>query len=192
MSLDGTRTIHNVIPLFDVSENPRRGIQAWHGSVVSGRCNDRLLDYLLPCYVSAFPILHSEFGRARGLFCDQLADIAALSKPDPIEQGWLRKFLSTVTDEERVRWVSSLAQVRKGMENAAKCAMWEKWLSTYWGDRLDGTPVPLTASEGKDSTEWSIQLGPVFPQVVAKSCSDDNSRSNKLVHAYRAIRIRYP
>lgn len=167
-SLDETWTIQNVIPLFDVSVNLRRAIQAWHGFLVWGGWNDRLLDHMLPYYINAFGVLSSDFGKARDAFCNHLAGIAALSKLDPLSQGWLYRFLSTVTEEERVRWASSFGQVLKGMGDSATAALWNKWLSSYWKDRLEGIPAPLTQREGEQMAEWSIHLASVFPEVVAK------------------------
>lgn len=167
-SLDETWTIHNVIPLFNVAPNLNRALQAWHGYLVWGRWNDRLLVHLLPQYEQAFPFVNSHFGKLRDAFCDHLAGISAFSKSDP-SRGSLYKFLSAVTDEERIRWASSFGQTLKGMDEPAKAAMWTQWLRRYWKDRLDGIPVPLTVREGEEMVEWSIHLGHVFPDVVASA-----------------------
>lgn len=168
LSLDEQWTLQNIVTLFDVRGNLKRAIQAWHGFLVWGGWNDRLLDHLLPSYINAFPVLHSEFGKVREAFCTHLAGIAALSKIDPLSQGWLNCFLSAVTEEERVMWASALGTELKGMEDAAKDALWRKWLGTYWKNRLDGIPVRLTELEGEAMAEWSNHLEPVFPEVVEK------------------------
>ena len=167
-SLDEIWTTQNVIPLFDVSVNLRRAIQAWHGFLAWGRWNDRLLEHLLPYYINAFGVLNSKFGKGRDAFCDHLAGIATLSKINPLSQGWLYRFLFIVTEEERVRWASSFGQVLQGMGDSAKAALWNKWLGSYWRDRLEGIPAPLTLPEGEQMAEWSIHLAPVFPEVVDK------------------------
>lgn len=168
-SLDETWTVQNVIPLFSISAEFKRALQAWHGFLVRGRENDRLLVYMLPKYAEAFPALSSKFGeKTRHAFCDHLAGIASMSNIDPLLHGWLYQFLSVVAQEERVRWASSLGQVLKGMEDSAKAALWENWLGRFWKDRLDGIPVSLTLLEGEQMAEWSVHLGPVFPQVVDK------------------------
>lgn len=167
-ALDEKWTIQNVIPLFDISVDRKRAVQAWHGFLVWGRWHDRLLTNLLPKYIDAFPALSSDFGKAREAFCDHMSGIAALSKIDPLANGWLYLFLAAVAEGERVRWASSFGQVLKGMEDSAKAAMWEKWLRSYWKDRLDGIPVPLSQREGGEMAEWSIHFGQVFPEVVEK------------------------
>jgi hypothetical protein len=168
-ALDEAWTIRNVIPLFDVSLDLKRAVQAWHGFLVWGRWDDRLLVHLLPKYVSAFPALSSGFGKKpREAFCGHLAGIAALSKIDPLSHGWLYQFLAAVTEEERAGWASYFGHVLKGMEDQAKAALWEKWLRSYWKDRLEGIPVPLTRREGGEMAEWSVHLGQVFSEVVAK------------------------
>jgi hypothetical protein len=166
--LDETWTIQNVIPLFSAIPNLKRALQAWHGYLVWGRWNDRLLVYLLPKYEEVFPFVNSHFGKLKNAFCDHLAGIAAFSAIDPSRRS-LYKFLTAVTDEERIKWAAAFGQTLKGMDDPAKAAMWTQWLRRYWKDRLDGIPVPLTVQEGQEMVEWSIHLGPVFPDVVANA-----------------------
>jgi len=167
-SLDEVWTIQCVIPLFSLSANFKRALQAWHGYLVWGRWNDRLLVHLLPKYEEAFPFVHSHFGKLNGPFCDHLAGIAAFSSIDPSRRS-LYKFLSAVTDAERIKWAAAFGQTLKGMDDPAKTAMWAQWLRQYWKDRLDGIPVPLTEKEGEEMIEWSIHLGSVFSEVVANA-----------------------
>jgi len=164
-STDETWTIQHVIPLFSLTTNLKRALQAWHGYLVWGSWNDRLLVHLLPKYEEAFPFVNSQFGKVRDAFCDHLAGIAAFSKIDPTRRV-LYKFLSAVTEEERIKWAASFGQGLKGMEDAAKSATWAQWLRQYWKDRLEGIPVLLIEKEGEEMIEWSIHLGPVFSEVV--------------------------
>jgi hypothetical protein len=167
-SLDEAWTIQNVIPLFGIAANLKRGLQSWHGFLTWGSWNDRLLFYLLPKYEEAFPVLTTHFREAKGKLIGHLSGIAFLSKTEPLSHGWLYRFLSAVTEAERVTWASSVAQVLKGMEEPQKGVVWGKWLAQYWKDRIDGIPVPLTRSEGAEMAEWSVHLGPVFPEVIEK------------------------
>jgi hypothetical protein len=165
-STDENWTIQHVIPLFSCTTNLRRALQAWHGYLVWGSWSDRLLEHLLPKYEEAFPFVNSHFGKVRDAFCDHLAGIAAFSKIDPSKR-LVYRFLAAVTEEERIKWAASFGQGLKGMEDAAKSAMWTQWLRQYWKDRLEGIPVALTEKEGEEMVEWSIHLGSVFSEVVA-------------------------
>ena len=165
-SFDEGWTIQHVIPLFSLSTNLKRALQAWHGYLVWGHWNDRLLVHMLPKYEEAFPFVNSHFKKLRDAFCDHLAGIVAFSKIDPSRRS-LYKFSSAVTDQERIRWAASFGQTLKGMDDPAKTSTWAQWLRQYWKDRLDGIPVPLTEKEGEEMIEWSIHLAPVFSEVVA-------------------------
>ena len=167
-SLDEAWTIQNVIPLFGIAANLKRGLQAWHGFLTWGGWNDRLLPYLLPKYEEAFPALSTGFGEAGSKLCRHLAEIALLSKTDPILHGWLYRFLAAVTQKERTEWASSIRGALMGMEDLAKSRAWSGWLGRYWKDRLEGIPVPLTRDEGAQMAEWTIHLAPVFPEAVEK------------------------
>jgi hypothetical protein len=167
-SADETWTIQHVIPLFSFRRNLKKALQAWHGYLVWGSWNDRLLVHLLPKYEEAFPFVNSQFGKLRDAFCNHLAGIAAFSKIDPSRSS-LYKFLAAVTEQERIRWAAAFGQGLKGMEEPAKTAMWALWLRQYWKDRVEGIPIPLTEKEGEEMVEWSIHLRSVFAEVVANA-----------------------
>src|ERR1039458_1098451 len=165
-SLDDNWTTQNVLPLFDLALNLKRGLQAWHGFLYWGRWNNRLLVYLLMHYEGAFPFLHSDFGKLRESFCNHLAGIAAWSTIGPLAQGWLNRFLLAVTEDERVMWASLFERTLQGIEEQTKATIWKSWLEEYWRNRLNGIPVPLTEREGEQMAEWSAHLEPVFPEAV--------------------------
>jgi len=157
-----------VVPLFSASVDLKRAVQAWHGFLTWGGWDDRLLMHLLPKYEEAFPALAASFGKPREQFCNHLAGIALFSKTDPLSHGWLHRFLRVVGEDERVTWASSIRSGLMRMDDSAKSIVWSRWLGRYWKDRLDGIPIPLTQREGAQMAEWSIHLGPAFPQVVER------------------------
>jgi hypothetical protein len=167
-SLDERWTVQSVVPLFSVSVGLKRAVQAWHGFLTWGGWDDRLLTHLLPKYEEAFPALAASFGKAREQFCNHLAGIALFSKTDPLSHGWLHRFLRVVGEDERVTWASSIRSGLTRMDDSAKSLVWSRWLGRYWKDRLEGVPVPLTQREGAQMVEWSIHLGPAFPEVVER------------------------
>lgn len=102
------------LPRRPKAADRKRAIQAWHGFVVWGTWDNRLLQHLLAKYFDAFPELHNHFGKARYRFCDQLAGIAAFGRVNPLESGWLIEFVRVVTEDERVRWVGPFVRCYRG------------------------------------------------------------------------------
>jgi hypothetical protein len=166
--LDQDWTEHNVIPLFDFSQNSERAKQAWHGYLGWGRWNEELLTYLMPRFEETFSRLHSTFGKEhRGRFCEYLAGIACQSSIKPIESGWLNRFLKSVTDEERVLWASHVRTTLRGMKEPATESAWKSWVGYYWRTRIEGIPVPLAVSEASQMAEWAIWFKTSFPDAAS-------------------------
>jgi hypothetical protein len=180
-SLDREWTIQNVLPPLKLTENLARAVQAWHG-LLWGTWTEDLLPYLLPYYEGAFVKLHSEFGKEqRKQFCAHLAGIACHSSINPIQQGWLNKFLLSVTVEERAVWASYMLQGLKGMKEIALEKAWNNWIDAYWQNRIDGIPVPLEASETAEMVGWSICFRKSFAEVAERVYKSPTPKSE---HAF--------
>jgi len=105
----------------------------------------------MPCFVEAFPKLHSDFGNdQRRRFCEYLAEIACHSSLNPLADGWLNEFLSSVTDDERTSWASCIGGMLSGMQEEALEIAWRAWIKTYWERRIEGIPVPLSVREASE------------------------------------------
>jgi Domain of unknown function (DUF4020)/SIR2-like domain len=181
--LDDKWTVENVVPLFNWSSDSRRALQAWDGYLGWGQWSNALLVHMIENYEETFPVLHAEFGELRTRLCEHLAGIAVLSSMDPLEQGWLNRFLLRVDSEEREMWASSVAVVLQGTTEASKVVVWNSWMSKYWHNRMQGLPVPLSAEEAGRMTRWAIHLEPVFPEVVDAAC-DSPAPELKFNHIY--------
>jgi SIR2-like domain/Domain of unknown function (DUF4020) len=167
---DNTWAVENIVPLFKWSSDSRRALQAWHGFLAWGHWNDDLLTYMMPNYEETFPVLHAELGEFRERLCSHLAGIAVLSSVDPLEKGWINRFLTTVEPEEREMWASSINTVLKGTTEASKREVWNHWIGKYWRNRIGGIPVPLTAGEVARMAIWVVHLEPVFTEAVNALC----------------------
>ncbi len=168
-NLDPVWTVGSVIPLFKLAENELRAIQAWHGFLVWGRWTEGLLPHLLPCFEQAFPHLHVKFGKEqRQSFCKFLAGLACYGTIDPIQSGWLNRFLQVVTAEERIMWSSSMSRTLKGMKDPLPENAWRNWISIYWQNRVDGVPMPLEVGEITEMVGWPIAFKVSFSEVAEK------------------------
>lgn len=180
-SLDEKWAVSNVVPLFDRTADSRRALQAWHGFLTWGRWTHGLLPHLMPYYEGAFPALHSEFGKFRRNFCEHLAGIACFGSKNPVEDGWLSRFMVAGALEERIMWASALGQMLAQMKAPASQNAWDLWIDTYWQNRIQGLPVALDAAEVSEMVQWSVHLQSVFPAVVTRICS---SPVPKLEHSF--------
>lgn len=168
---DASWTIDNIIPLLDWDLDTHRAKQCWHGYLGWGQWNEGTLPYLIPLYEKIFPVLHSEFPQEqRHAFCLHLAAIATLSSIDPVKQGWLNRFLLSVNTEEREILASDVGQTLKGLTEASKIVIWDRWIQHYWKDRNEGIPLPLSSKEVRSMMGWVVRLEPVFAKAVDLFC----------------------
>jgi hypothetical protein len=168
-NLDHAWTVSNVIPLFDLAGDELRAIQAWHGFLAWGRWTEGFLPHLLPCFEQCFPSLNVKLGKEqRESFCHFLAGIACHASTNPLESGWLNRFLQGVTAEERIMWSSSMSATLKQMKDPLPENSWHGWISTYWQNRLDGVPMPLEVGEITEMVEWTLAFNVSFPEVTKK------------------------
>ncbi len=166
-TLERDWAVENLIPLFSFSEDSRRAIQAWHGYLGWGRWNEDLLSFLMPRFEEAFPRMHSDFGKEqRKRFCEYLAGIACHSSINPIQEGWLNRFLLSVAEEERVMWASCVREMLKGMKEPAVESAWNNWIKNYWQNRIEGIPVLLAVSEASAMVDWTVCFKGSFPEVA--------------------------
>ena len=168
--LDPDWTKANIIPLLNWSIDERQAQQAWHGYAIWGRWNDRLLEDLMPLYRQTFSRLPRELKHLREQICDHLANIAIYSSINPLEDGWLKEFLTQVEEEDRENWASSILYHLYSLSNEAKIELWKSWLQEYWSQRAMGIPVQLTPGELRRMIKWALEMEPVFPSVVEQIC----------------------
>lgn len=168
---DKSWAFERILPLLDPAKNSRWALQCWHGYLGWGRWLEVLLPDILPFYEKLFPIIGSEADRIQGRFSEHLAAIACFSSINPVEHGWLKRFLQIVGPELRRKWTSEMLRMLKQLENPKKQEAWNNWIAQYWQSRIQGIPIPLDAAESGEMAEWSLYLEPVFPEVVEKITS---------------------
>jgi hypothetical protein len=171
----------NILPLLDISKNPRRAIQCWHGYLCWGRWSDDLLPSLLPLYEKLYATIGSEAEDTQRRFCEHLAAIACFGSINPVQNGWLKRFLQSVGPKQRKEWAGDVRMMLKQMKETAKRKAWDSWMREYWQSRIDGKPMPLSAVEAGEMAEWSLHLEPVFPEAVEKICGGP---SMELQHSF--------
>jgi hypothetical protein len=166
-NVDDQWTIANLVPLMDWKSDPTRAKQCWDGYLTWGQWNNAILPFMLPMYETIFPYLHSEFERQKSSsFCGHMAGIALLSSINPLDSGWLERFLRLVDTEEREMWASNVGHVLSGTTEDSKAATWNGWMQRYWNNRNQGVPLPLSATESAAMLHWAMHLGSFFPDAV--------------------------
>jgi hypothetical protein len=168
-TIDQEWAMRNVVPMLKPSNGELRAIQAWHGFLVWGSWTDGMLSELMPCFEEIFPTLHSRFGeRQRESFCQFLAGIACYGSIDPVQNGWLQRFLKAVTLEERAMWANSTSWTLSKMKEPLADRAWDRWIGAYWQNRIDGLPMPLDTAEISAMIPWVKAFRLSYSKAIEK------------------------
>lgn len=167
--MDASWTIDKVLPLLEWS-NPLRARQCWDGYLFWGRYGENTLPHIMPLYRRTFRELHTMRDEQRRRFCEHMASIAIYSSINPLEDGWLVEFITSVEESARKEWAQQIGYILRGLDDEAGKLLWDQWLGKYWHRRNLGQPAPLSPSESAEMVEWSACLGSVFDKVVKLIC----------------------
>jgi hypothetical protein len=167
--MDAPWTISHVLPLLEWSD-PLRARQCWDGYLFWGRYGENTLPHVMPLYRRTFRELHTLRDEQRRRFCEHMASIAIYSSINPLEDGWLIEFISSIEEKDRTEWAQQFGHIIRELDDDATKLMWEEWLGKYWHRRNLGQLAPLSESELAEMIEWSACLGSVFDKVVKLIC----------------------
>ena len=187
LSTDDDWTRQNVLPLLDWSAGAKRAEQAWHGFLTWGSWSEALLPDLMPLYEGMFPHAPELPQRLRRQFTKHLASIAVYGPGNPVEEGWLGRFLDAVEPEDRANWVSDVGFILRQLEEDAIQDLWNKWLGEYWSLRNQGIPLPPDPEELEKMIDWSPNLASVFPEAVERIGESPLSAISHSRHLYRRL-----
>jgi hypothetical protein len=170
---DESWAIHNILPLFDWTQDGLRAEQAFHGFLTWGHHTEALLPHILPMYEKAFSHI-AELGDVRDRFTGYLAGLAITSSVNPLKHGWLRKFMMEAGERDRRNWASQIRIFLRGLPVTASEASWDNWIKEFWRLRLAGLLVAFEPIELGEMVEWTLYFGSRFPEAtekIAKSSS---------------------
>ncbi len=150
--------LQHVLPLLDWS-NPARARCTWDGFLTWGRWHDRLLNAgLLNHYLAAAGHVGEFEAGLRRQLCQHLASIGLYSEIDPIVNGWVAVFTTTVDSETRTEWISQITSLLRELPSEAVEYQWQRWMRGYWENRLESIPNQLTVEEASAMSHWVVYL----------------------------------
>ena len=168
-TVDEDWCVKHVIAIFDWSRSELDAQAAWDGFLYWGRWTEPLLVHLIPMYQSSFSRLATELVQHREQFADHIADITIFGIDDPLSD-WLPCFFAQADDLDHVNLANAIARIISAMKVDVKEKLWNRWLHTYWENRTQGIPIPLSRTEVGVMAEWVLALEPVFEEAVKLFC----------------------
>ena len=167
-AVDRDWTRENILPLLDFTLSVDRARSVWDGFLSWGMWDENIPPDLLLLYERGLPYLLGT-NHKRDRLCEHLASIAVFGSINPLQDGWLGKFVVQADDETIATWSVYLRQNLESLSDEKIAALWDRWLALYWDRRNYGDPRPAGETEIRTIVEWLPSLRVVFTQAVARA-----------------------
>jgi hypothetical protein len=172
--LDESWTCMHIIPMF-TSLDTQKFSQAWDGFLVWGQFNTQLVEALQPAFLAALPRLDTDLADRRQRFIEFFTMMAIFYVNDPTSEI-LPILFENISIEDRKSFTVLIGFHLRQMDEPALQGLWERWLHSYWRNRLNSVPLLLDEFEAIAMLEWLLYLGGYYPQGVALAIRESITR----------------
>ena len=160
-------TKKNLLPLF--YDYPSRASRAdyaavWDG-LLSGFINTNVAEILRVPFLDAAVRMSEEPAPRRKIFIEGYTFMISFVARDPVG-SWIPKLLKWANEDERIMFVRCVSDTLENMEDAQQVDMWQRWLKSYWRNRVQGIPDGLQPSEIWQMLRLLPLMERVFPESV--------------------------
>jgi hypothetical protein len=155
-----------LLPKFRFTVVGEEAFLMWEPHAGHGDLSRELILLMPPIYREAFQHLHDVDGHLQRGFFRHIAGMVYSCLFDVNADNWFRDFLTRLTDDEKANWARQFEWGLRGASEARRAQIWQRWMKTYWEDRLHGRPCPLFPKEAEEMLKWAFMVGPAFPEAV--------------------------
>ena len=164
----------NLLPRFDSERDRLQAFRFWDGLFGSRQLSEDILQAgLLDCFVGFSCQLErldngtEDSGESvRSSYLSMAAVICLRSQINPLNDGWLMKWISRIDPEGRCEWARNVARMLSEMSVEVADVHWSRWMKRYWKSRAESIPLALTPNEASAMAEWTVLLGAGFTEAV--------------------------
>lgn len=103
--------------------------------------------------------------KSRELFIRSFTTLVTYFVDQPLD-SCVPMFFVKAGVEDRRRFALNIADNLRLLETGPQRDLWNRWLSKYFENRLNGTPAPLDPSEAPAMLNWLVHLHDLFPEAV--------------------------
>lgn len=167
LHIDESWTKENLIPLFGADDNFEDYEAAWDGFLTWGRMNPSVAKELEKYFMKAFDHIENIFkNERRDRFIKYYLGMINSLVDDNLSV-YILKFFQHMDNNDRYILANQVWFVLRNLEGENQRKLWDKWLKSYWENRLVGKPESLLPGEIGCMIEWLPCLTEVFPEAVA-------------------------
>ena len=171
---DETWCRENLLHRFDSDAEPVQAFRVWDGLLAGCQLSEDMLEAGLLNYFIDFSsqlenleeVTEDNRNSIWSSYIRMAASVSLQSQVNPMESGWLMKWIARVGPEGRCEWAKHVACMLSELSADAADVHWQKWMRAYWHDRAESIPLALTADESSEMAEWTVLLRASFGEAV--------------------------
>ena len=171
---DETWCRENLLHRFDSDAEPVQAFRVWDGLLAGCQLSEDMLEAGLLNYFIDFSsqlenleeVTEDNRNSIWSSYIRMAASVSLQSQVNPMESGWLMKWIARVGPEGRCEWAKHVACMLSELSADAADVHWQKWMRAYWHDRAESIPLALTYDESSEMAEWMVLLDASFREAV--------------------------
>ena len=168
LKVDEKWTRENLLPLLQKYVNEDDYHAAWDGFLQWQQLAPAIAELLEQPFLEAVERIKKDYPdrRQRSGFINAYATMVAYFVKNPIDT-WIPKFFENADEEDKLDFASTIRWHLVHMNEEQKKELWERWLKSYWENRLKSIPPPpLKPREINRMLTWLPHLSKLFPEAV--------------------------
>ena len=165
LDVDRDWTETNLIPSFARCAKNEDRQAVWDG-LLYGSLSPDVADLIRDAFLSAVSQIMTDLSHeGKRQFIRRYITMLAYFSDDP-HKVWIPRFFEHADEYARRSFSIAIGNSLKHMNDAQQLEWWNRWLKTYWRNRLQGVPDRLYDSEIGIMFCWLPDLQGVFPEAV--------------------------
>ena len=168
LAVDENWTRENLLPSFMKYDEVDEYQAVWDGFLTWRSLNPQVAEFLSDAFLGAVLQIESRFAgrrrRAENLI-EAYTVMLGYYATDPLDT-WIPSLFENSSEAHRSYFAVVLGRHLRQMNEGQQYEWWQRWLRSYWENRLTGSPAPLASGEVEHMLEWLPCLKGQFPDAV--------------------------
>ena len=161
--VDAAWTCENLIPLFDPRSDDFR--EVWDVLLKLPRLSPALAEVMGCPFLKSVEQIDGDLAKQRNRFIKFFTDMIAYFAEDPICK-WIPRFFQYSSQETKDCFALEVYRRLENMAEPEQGIWWDRWLKSYWKNRVQGVPAAFESREVEHMLDWLPHLTAVFPEAV--------------------------
>ena len=169
LAIDENWTRENLLPSFKNHDEVDEYRAVWDGFLTWRSFSPQVAELLSDAFLDAVLRIQSHFsgGSRRAMkLIDAYTVMFAYYGTDPLDT-WVPQLFKNSSEAHRCHFAFVIGHHLRRMNEGQQYEWWQRWLRSYWENRLQGVPARLESDEVGRMLRWLADLTAVFPEAVA-------------------------